>query len=125
VAGVVAGALLVGGVVALAPGPATSPTLAPTGAPAASVTPGTSTEAPSGSADPSGDTGVVVGLPAPALVVPQFAGGTIDLAALRGRPVHVWIDRDGIVRQVATGAIDAAEMASGLGSILRGVAVTP
>jgi thiol-disulfide isomerase/thioredoxin len=30
-----------------------------------------------------------VGEPAPALVVPQVGGGTIDLAALRGKPVWV------------------------------------
>ncbi len=101
VTGVVAAALVLGGIFAFAPesvpsltpGPVPSiaiatasatPLATPTGAPAsgfASPSPG-----PSGSA-----TGGLfgVGLPAPALVVPQVGGGVIDLASLRGKPVWV------------------------------------
>ena len=45
----------------------------------------------SGTSAPSGRAGLFhVGESAPALVVPQVGGGTIDLAALRGKPV--WIN---------------------------------
>ena len=97
-AGVMATVLLVAGVVALAPEPSPStppvvlPTLAaPSAGPAvtasASLTPSSSPIASS-----SGSTGNAqfhVGEPAPPLAVPQVGGGTIDLAALRGKPVWV------------------------------------
>jgi thiol-disulfide isomerase/thioredoxin len=57
-------------------GPAASPSAGP-GASAAG--------SPGGSVDPSA--ALHVGQPAPALVVPQLGGGTIDLANLRGKPV--------------------------------------
>jgi thiol-disulfide isomerase/thioredoxin len=45
---------------------------------------------PLASADPSAvSANFHVGQPAPPLRVPQVAGGTVDLAALRGRPVWV------------------------------------
>lgn len=40
-------------------------------------------------------------------------------------PVHFWIDTDGIVREGALGGIGPDIMASGLSTILPGVAVTP
>src|SRR4051794_21167804 len=50
--------------------PAVSPSIAPSGAPA------------SGSFDPAA---FRIGQPAPALLVPRVGGGTIDLAALKGK----------------------------------------
>ncbi len=87
------------GILAFAPEPPV-PSIAPPSfslAPARS-TPGGSTAAPSPTSPasplpsaPSGRAGLFhVGEPAPALVVPQVGGGTIDLAALRGKPV--WIN---------------------------------
>lgn len=102
--GVTAGALLVGGAVMLVPAsklpgalaapssPATqplpaSPSAPVTATPAASTTPATN---PSAGASPSGaDAAFGVGAAAPALVLPKLGGGTIDLAALRGKPVWV------------------------------------
>jgi thiol-disulfide isomerase/thioredoxin len=81
-------------VIALTPVPAVRVTL-PSSAPGASSSPASSpAPAPSGS-EPSGaspQNGSVspfplVGKPAPPLVAPQVGGGTIDLAALRGKPV--------------------------------------
>jgi hypothetical protein len=40
-------------------------------------------------------------------------------------PVHFWIDAEGIVRDGAVGGIGSDRMAAGVGSILRGVEVTP
>jgi thiol-disulfide isomerase/thioredoxin len=95
VVGVIVAGLLLGGIVAFAPDPPPPSTpLTPlpslalaTASPsvAASVSPSAS---PSGS--PSGGAAFHVGEPAPALVVPQVGGGTIDLASLRGKPV--WIN---------------------------------
>jgi hypothetical protein len=62
-----------------------------------------------------------VGLPAPALRVPTLGDGTIALAL----PVHLWVDRGGVVRAGALGGIGAGVMARNLGTILPGVAVTP
>jgi cytochrome c biogenesis protein CcmG/thiol:disulfide interchange protein DsbE len=59
-----------------------SPSVAPSAASSPSI-------GPSGSADAS-QTGFHIGEPAPALMVPQVGGGTIDLAALRGKAV--WIE---------------------------------
>ncbi|HET7701856.1 MAG TPA: TlpA disulfide reductase family protein [Candidatus Limnocylindrales bacterium] len=73
--------------------PTPIPTVAPTPVPSPSAAP--SMAVPSASAlasiDPSdaGQSGFHVGNPAPALRVPQVGGGTIDLAALRGKPVWV------------------------------------
>ena len=49
----------------------------------------------------------------------QAAWGALAL------PVHLWIDKDGIVRDAALGGLGPDVMATGLGSILPGVTVTP
>jgi thiol-disulfide isomerase/thioredoxin len=51
--------------------------------------------------------------------VAQRAWGAIDL------PVHLWVDRDGIVRAGALGDIGPDAMARNLGTILPGATVTP
>ncbi len=99
IAGIAAAALVLGGILAFAPEPAPVVTPAPqpsvgAASPSAgagpSGTPGAS-GSPGASAGPSGGSGALfgVGEPAPALVVPQVGGGTIDLANLRGQPVWV------------------------------------
>jgi cytochrome c biogenesis protein CcmG/thiol:disulfide interchange protein DsbE len=91
--GVLVAVLLIVGLVALGPDPAAAPiSPAPSGSPgAASPTAASLASAPpSGSTVPSpGDAAFHIGEPAPPLVVPQAGGGTIDLAALRGKPVWV------------------------------------
>jgi cytochrome c biogenesis protein CcmG, thiol:disulfide interchange protein DsbE len=99
VAGIAVAALVFGVIVALAPDPpplsSAAPSLAiatvgPSASPSAlaSVSPGALASV---SAAASGSTGPFhVGQPAPALVVPQVGGGTIDLANLKGKPV--WIN---------------------------------
>lgn len=100
--GVAAAALVIGGILVLAPEPSASPTpppqpsaslgLEPTPSPTPAVSPvGSSGPSPTGSASPSGDAGSAfhVGEPAPPLIVPQVGGGVIDLANLKGRPVWV------------------------------------
>jgi peroxiredoxin len=111
-AGLLAGILVAVGVLAafvfvgpdpvgLRPTPA--PTLIPSALPGASVTPSdhasaapsagaSSSPGPAGSAGPSDavQDAFHIGKPAPALAVPQVGGGTIDLAALRGKPV--WLN---------------------------------
>jgi cytochrome c biogenesis protein CcmG, thiol:disulfide interchange protein DsbE len=91
--GVLVAVLLIVGLVALGPDPAAAPV-----SPAASASPavasptaaGPTSAPPSGSTVPSpGDAAFHIGEPAPPLVVPQAGGGTIDLAALRGKPVWV------------------------------------
>lgn len=96
--GVVAAVALLGGILAFAPEPVAAPTPLPSVAiatatpdptPVPSAVPSASASA---SATPSGPVAgglFGVGLPAPALVVPQVGGGTIDLANLRGQPVWV------------------------------------
>ena len=96
-AGIAAAVVLIAGVVAFAPEP-----VAPTPTPAAlpTATTATATTAPSlaapsiatsGAPSPASSTESLfhVGELAPPLVVPQVGGGTIDLAALRGKPVWV------------------------------------
>jgi cytochrome c biogenesis protein CcmG, thiol:disulfide interchange protein DsbE len=101
-AGVGVAAILLIGLLALAPDPTSPPTPAPSIPEAASSAgptssaPGTAStgpgsapaSAPAASA-PSGG-GFHVGEAAPALIVPQVGGGTIDLASLKGKPV--WIN---------------------------------
>jgi thiol-disulfide isomerase/thioredoxin len=95
--GVAAAVALIAGVVALAPEPVVTPTpsVAPPSQAAGTPTSGAGSASPSAvpsaSAEPSpsGSRPFHVGEPAPALVVPQVGGGTIDLAALRGKPVWV------------------------------------
>ena len=100
-AGVGVAAVLVIGVLALAPEPPSpsvpapsvatgsdGPSAAPIGTSPASASPAAAE--PSAAASGSGaGSGFHVGQPAPALVVPQVGGGTIDLAALKGKPVWV------------------------------------
>jgi peroxiredoxin len=99
--GVAAAALVLGGILVLAPVPGAAPTPLPSASLALEPTPGSSPSAsasasataspsPSGSGG-SGEPGAVfhVGEQAPALIVPQVGGGTIDLANLKGSPVWV------------------------------------
>jgi thiol-disulfide isomerase/thioredoxin len=87
-AGVATAALIIGGIVTLAPDPVPTPTPPPTApaSPPATAGPPTATGSPAASPQ-SGLFGI--GEPAPPLVVPQVGGGTIDLAALKGTPVWV------------------------------------
>lgn len=99
VAGIAVAAFVFGGIVAFLPDPAPLSSAAPSVAVASvgpsagrsgleSISPGVS---PSASAAASGTPGPFhIGQPAPALVVPQVGGGTIDLANLKGKPV--WIN---------------------------------
>jgi cytochrome c biogenesis protein CcmG/thiol:disulfide interchange protein DsbE len=98
--GVGVAAVLVLGVLALAPDPPAPSIPAPSTALASSsptASAGGVSGAPTGSAgasavassSPPAGSGFHIGQPAPALVVPQVGGGTIDLAALRGKPVWV------------------------------------
>jgi thiol-disulfide isomerase/thioredoxin len=102
-AGVAVAAFVFGGIVAFAPVAPQPSQAAPSFAVASvgpsaivSTSPGTSGSAspgasPGASAGASTGTGAFhVGEPAPALVVPQVGGGTIDLANLKGKPV--WIN---------------------------------
>jgi thiol-disulfide isomerase/thioredoxin len=97
VLGIAAAGIVLGGMVALAPEQA-APTIALPSIVVASASPSLPASVePSAlsSASPSGSDAVVggafhVGQPAPALVVPQVGGGTIDIATLRGKPV--WIN---------------------------------
>jgi cytochrome c biogenesis protein CcmG/thiol:disulfide interchange protein DsbE len=93
VVGVAVAALVLGGLVVFAPDPPPLATPSPPLA-IASASPSAAVSAsPSASVVPSVSvaTGPFhVGEPAPALVVPQVGGGTIDLANLRGKPV--WIN---------------------------------
>ncbi len=98
-AGVAVALLVLGGILALAPEPGAAATPAPVPSvsiPILSPSPsGAPSPTASGSGAPSaGPSGSAAGLfhvgePAPALVVPQVGGGTIDLANLRGKPVWV------------------------------------
>ncbi len=97
-AGIGVAAILLIGLLALAPEPAAPPSPAPSIAEAsgaAQPTPGpaspSTVASASATAAPGGGPGRAfhVGEPAPALVVPQVGGGTIDLAALKGKPVWV------------------------------------
>ena len=94
VAGLLTGAVAVGAVVVLTPGPmATEPT--PSAPPVAAASPSPSAPAatevasspPGASADPGAAFGI--GEPAPPLAVPQLGGGEVALANLRGKPVWV------------------------------------
>jgi cytochrome c biogenesis protein CcmG, thiol:disulfide interchange protein DsbE len=102
-AGVAAAALVIGGILVLAPEPGAAmtprpqpsasltvlPSLLPSAVPSGSPSAGASASvAPSGAASSAGAL-FHVGEPAPALVVPQVGGGTIDLVNLRGKPVWV------------------------------------
>lgn len=101
-AGIAVAVLVLGGIVAFVPDQAPAATPIPTFvassppsvAPSQAVaSPSASASGPgaSASADASDDPGALfhIGEAAPALVVPQVGGGTIDLANLRGTPVWV------------------------------------
>jgi cytochrome c biogenesis protein CcmG/thiol:disulfide interchange protein DsbE len=104
VAGVIVALALLAGFVLVGPDPSApvgSASPSTTASPSASVAPSASPSAsasaspsPAGSAVPSGGSAVTanfhIGQPAPALLVPQVGGGTIDLATLKGTPV--WIN---------------------------------
>jgi cytochrome c biogenesis protein CcmG, thiol:disulfide interchange protein DsbE len=102
-AGVAAAALVIGGILVLAPEPGAAmtprpqpsasltvlPSLSPSAVASGSPSAGASAPgAPSGAASSAGAL-FHVGEPAPALVVPQVGGGTIDLVNVRGKPVWV------------------------------------
>jgi cytochrome c biogenesis protein CcmG, thiol:disulfide interchange protein DsbE len=93
VVGVAVAALALGGLVVFAPDPPPSATPSPPIA-IASASPSAAVSAPpTVSPGPSASVAAGpfhIGQPAPALVVPQVGGGTIDLANLRGKPV--WIN---------------------------------
>ena len=95
-AGIGAAAVLVIGVLALAPEPPgpsiPAPSIAlgsrePAPNPSGPLT--TATASATASSSGGAGSGFHVGQPAPSLVVPQVGGGTIDLVALRGKPVWV------------------------------------
>lgn len=105
-AGLLTAAAVFGAIVAFAPesepvtpGPSIAPASpAPSPSPAAPSPVAPSSEVPSASIGPTGSpepsavdaTGLFgIGEPAPPLLMPQLGGGTIDLSALRGRPVWV------------------------------------
>lgn len=93
VAGVAVAALVLGGLLFLSPGsaPAFSPPPSDVVASASpSVAVASPTASPSSSPSPSGSAALFhIGELAPALVVPQVGGGTIDLTKLKGKPVWV------------------------------------
>jgi thiol-disulfide isomerase/thioredoxin len=106
VVGVLTGALaavvLIAVLVAFGPNPTPGVTPSPSGpSPQPSARPSRAAPSPSGpvagtsgpvlpgSPGPSGEAAFHIGEPAPPLVVAQVGGGTIDLAAMRGKPVWV------------------------------------
>jgi peroxiredoxin len=96
VLGVVAGGIVLAGLVAFAPETAPPPSAAPSVAvvlPTATPTVAPSLGAPSASPSAAASVNAAsfhVGEPAPALSLSQVGGGTIDLASLKGQPV--WIE---------------------------------
>ncbi len=79
------------------PGPSAassaSPETAASASPVTSAVPSGGSSSPGASPGASGGSGEIanfhIGQPAPALIVPQVGGGTIDLAVLKGKPVWV------------------------------------
>ena len=92
--GALAAAVIVVAVVALAPDPvpaAPARTTAPSGSASPSAPPSPSlASATAGASATAASANFHVGQTAPLLRVPEVGGGTVDLAALRGRPV--WIN---------------------------------
>jgi thiol-disulfide isomerase/thioredoxin len=74
-------------VIALTPAPAVRVTPAPPAAMASPSAAPIAASSPAVGASQTASPFPLVGRPAPALTAPQVGGGTIDLAALRGRPV--------------------------------------
>ena len=163
-AGLLAGVLVAAGILAalvfagpdpvgLRPTPA--PTLVPTVAPSPSASVGPAPSSACGSPAASGSAAAGcgpgasgspaasanpgaafhIGQPAPALVVPQVGGGTIDLTKLRGKaqqawgtyalPIHFFIDKDGIVGAGALGGVGPDVFAASLQKIVPGAKVMP
>jgi thiol-disulfide isomerase/thioredoxin len=98
VAGMAVAVLIVAGLLAFGPEPVPEPTPVPTFVPSSSPAVSPSGGAPvtsspgattAGAASEDPGTLFHIGETAPALVVPQVGGGTIDLEALRGTPVWV------------------------------------
>ena len=93
--GAVAGVTLLAAVVAFAPEPVDPTPAVPAPSVALSSPSPNITAAPSAASSPAPEptrgtsSQFHVGEPAPALIVPQVGGGSIDLAALRGKPVWV------------------------------------
>jgi thiol-disulfide isomerase/thioredoxin len=97
--GIAAAALVLGGILLLAPTPGAAPTpppsaslaLEPTPSPSASASASAGASASPSGSDASGGPAPAfhIGEQAPALVVPQVGGGTIDLRNLKGSPVWV------------------------------------
>jgi thiol-disulfide isomerase/thioredoxin len=91
--GVLAAALLVVAAVVLAPDPTPTPPRGPSRGPLSplpSPSPSIAPASPRGRAGASAaSANFHVGQTAPPLRIPQVGGGTVDLAALRGRPVWV------------------------------------
>jgi thiol-disulfide isomerase/thioredoxin len=97
VAGLLTGAIVVGAIVLLTPGPvASDPDASPAPVAEANASPsgsfsaspsGSPASSPGASADPGAAFGI--GQPAPPLAVPQLGGGEITLSNLRGKPVWV------------------------------------
>ena len=126
-AGLVAGVLVAAGVLAafvfVGPDPVgLRPTLAPTLIPSIAATPSPSPVGPSASpaASPAGpsasasvDPGAAfhIGQPAPVLVVPRVGGGTIDLAALKGKAV--WLN---FMQTTCPECVDEFPLMSGFGA---------
>ena len=95
-AGVVVAIVILGGFLAFGPEPVPSATPVPTFEPSPSLAPSTAaggtgapSDGPTASASEDAGGAFHLGEEAPALVVPQVGGGTIDLASLRGTPVWV------------------------------------
>ena len=140
-AGIVVAALILGGIYALAP---ESPTGVPTATAAPEASSAPASAQPSAGATPSSSEVPLVG---PSASPSAEDEGTVaafaeSLAATfplgldaTGAvstawdalvlPVHLWIDRDRIVRDGALGGIGPDIMARGLQTILPGVTVTP
>jgi thiol-disulfide isomerase/thioredoxin len=90
--GVLAAVLIVVAIVVLAPDPAPggpARTVAPTPPASASPSPATPSATVSSPSPTAASGNFHVGQTAPPLRIPQVGGGTVDLAALRGRPVWV------------------------------------
>jgi cytochrome c biogenesis protein CcmG/thiol:disulfide interchange protein DsbE len=97
VTGVAVAALVLGGLLFLGPAPSPVFSAPPSddvsaASPSAVASPSSSSSSsPAASSSPSSSGGALfhIGEPAPALVLPQVGGGTIDLANLKGQPVWV------------------------------------
>ena len=110
-AGFVVAALILGGIYALAP---ESPTGIPTATAAPEASSAPASAQPTAGATPSSSEVPLVG-----------PSGSPSISPSSSALFHVWIDRDGIVRDGAPVGIGPYIMARGLQTILPGVTVTP